>query len=100
MNEANPAKTRLLLIDEPSVGLSPQSIQKVFDEIIAINKGGCTVLLVEQNTRKAMQVASRVAVLRLGEVIWTGPPSGISFEELGAIFMTGQLPGHPSPIPS
>lgn len=93
-------RPRLLLIDEPSVGLSPQSIQKVFDEIIAINKGGCTVLLVEQNTRKAMQVASRVAVLRLGEVIWTGPPSGISFEELGAIFMTGQLPGHPSPIPS
>jgi branched-chain amino acid transport system ATP-binding protein len=85
-------RPRLLLIDEPSVGLSPQSIQKVFDEMISINRGGCTILLVEQNTRKAMQVAGRVAILRLGEVIWTGPPAGITFEELGAIFMTGELP--------
>jgi branched-chain amino acid transport system ATP-binding protein len=85
-------RPRLLLIDEPSVGLSPQSIQKVFDEIVSINQGGCTILLVEQNTRKAMQVASRVAILRLGEVIWTGPPAGITFEELGVIFMTGELP--------
>ncbi len=86
-------KPRLLLIDEPSVGLSPQSIQKVFDEMIRINKAGCTVLLVEQNTRKAMQVASRAAVLRLGQVIWSGPPADISFEQLGEIFMTGRLPG-------
>ena len=85
-------KPRLLLIDEPSVGLSPQSIQKVFDEMIRINRAGCTILLVEQNTRKAMQVASRAAVLRLGQVIWTGPPGAISFEELGEIFMTGRLP--------
>jgi branched-chain amino acid transport system ATP-binding protein len=88
-------KPRLLLIDEPSVGLSPQSIHKVFEEMIRINRAGCTVVLVEQNTRKAMEVASRAAVLRLGEVIWTGPPSGISFEELGEIFMTGKLPGAP-----
>jgi branched-chain amino acid transport system ATP-binding protein len=60
--------------------------------MLSINRGGCTILLVEQNTRKAMQVASRVAILRLGEVIWTGPPAGITFEELGAIFMTGELP--------
>lgn len=86
-------KPRLLLIDEPSVGLSPQSIQKCFDELIRINRAGCTVVLVEQNTRKAMQVASRAAVLRLGEVVWTGPPGSISFEQLGEIFMTGKLPG-------
>ena len=85
-------KPRLLLIDEPSVGLSPQSIQKCFDEMIRINKAGCTILLVEQNTRKAMQVASRAAVLRLGEVIWTGPPDSISMDQLGEIFMTGKLP--------
>ena len=85
-------KPRLLLIDEPSVGLSPQSIQKCFDEMVRINRAGCTILLVEQNTRKAMQVASRAAVLRLGEVIWTGPPGSISFDQLGEIFMTGKLP--------
>ena len=88
-------RPRLLLIDEPSVGLSPQTIQKVFAEMIRINEGGCTILLVEQNTRKAMEVASRAAVLRLGQVIWTGPPTGISFAELGEIFMTGRLPGAP-----
>lgn len=88
-------KPRLLLIDEPSVGLSPQSIEKCFDEMIRINQAGCTILLVEQNTRKAMQVASRAAVLRLGEVVWTGPPASISFEQLGEIFMTGTLPAAP-----
>ena len=59
---------------------------------VRINKAGCTILLVEQNTRKAMQVASRAAVLRLGEVIWTGPPDSISMGQLGEIFMTGKLP--------
>jgi branched-chain amino acid transport system ATP-binding protein len=92
-------RPRLLLIDEPSVGLSPQTIQKVFAELIRINQAGCTVLLVEQNTRKAMEVASRAAVLRLGQVIWTGPPAGISFEQLGEIFMTGRLPDASGDLP-
>ena len=84
-------RPRLLLIDEPSVGLSPQSIHQVFSEMLRINAGGCTVLLVEQNTRKAMEVSKRVAVLRLGQVIWTGAPAAITHEQLGSLFMTGRL---------
>ncbi len=84
-------RPRLLLIDEPSVGLSPQSIHQVFSEILRIHGGRCTVLLVEKNTRKAMEVSQRVAVLRLGQVIWTGPPSAITHEQLGSLFMTGRL---------
>ncbi len=90
-------RPRLLLIDEPSAGLSPQSIHQVFEEMIRINAAGCTVVLVEQNTKKALEVSKRVAVLRLGKVIWTGPPTGITHEQLGALFMTGTMEGAPEP---
>ena len=92
-------RPRLLLIDEPSVGLSPQSIRQVFDEMIRINQADCTVVLVEQNTKKALEVSKRIAVLRLGQVIWTGPPAGVSHAQLGALFMTGRLDGAPEPGP-
>lgn len=81
----------MLLVDEPSVGLSPQAIGIVFDQLIRINESGKTILLVEQNTRKAMQVAKRAVVLRLGEVIWDGPVSDVNHEQLGELFMTGRL---------
>lgn len=81
----------MLLVDEPSVGLSPQAIGIVFDQIERINAGGKTILLVEQNTRKAMQVAKRAVVLRLGEVIWDGPVADVNHEQLGELFMTGRL---------
>jgi len=84
-------RPRLLLVDEPSVGLSPQAIGIVFDQLMRINESGKTVLLVEQNTRKAMQVAKRAVVLRLGEVIWDGPVSNVNHEQLGELFMKGRL---------
>ena len=84
-------RPRMLLVDEPSVGLSPQAIGIVFDQIERINASGKTILLVEQNTRKAMQVAKRAVVLRLGEVIWDGPVSDVNHDQLGELFMTGRL---------
>lgn len=84
-------RPKVLLIDEPSVGLSPQAITKVFAELKRLHEGGRTILLVEQNTKKAMQVAERAVVLRLGKVIWDGPCSDITHEELGRLFMTGTL---------
>ena len=84
-------RPRLLLVDEPSVGLSPQAIGIVFDQLKRIHESGRTILLVEQNTRKAMQVADRAVVLRLGEVIWDGPAAGINHDQLGELFMTGRL---------
>lgn len=84
-------RPKILLIDEPSVGLSPQAITKVFDELKRLHDGGRTILLVEQNTKKAMQVAERAVVLRLGQVIWDCPCADITHDELGELFMTGKL---------
>ncbi len=84
-------RPKLLLVDEPSVGLSPAAVGIVFDELLRLRDTGLTILLVEQNTRKAMEVADRAVILRLGEVIWDGKPSGITHDELGELFLTGKL---------
>ena len=81
----------ILLVDEPSVGLSPQAITLVFDELKRLHRGGRTILLVEQNTRKAMAAAERAVVLRLGRVIWDSPALGVSHADLGELFMTGRV---------
>ena len=86
-------RPEIILIDEPSVGLSPQAISTVFAELKRLHADGRTILLVEQNTKKAMQVAERAVVLRLGKVIWDGRTSDITHAELGELFMTGQLGG-------
>ena len=83
----------VILIDEPSVGLSPQAITTVFAELKRLHADGRTIVLVEQNTKKAMQVAERAVVLRLGKVIWDGRTADITHAELGELFMTGQLSG-------
>jgi len=62
------AKPKLLLLDEPSMGLAPKLLEIIFEKIIAINRGGTTILLVEQNTLMALQVAQRGYVLQTGEV--------------------------------
>ncbi len=86
-------RPKILLVDEPSVGLSPTAIEIVFDELLRINAAGQTILLVEQNTKKAMQVAQRAVILRLGKVIWDGPPADITHDELGELFLTGRMRG-------
>jgi ABC-type branched-subunit amino acid transport system ATPase component len=57
---------RLLLVDEPSLGLDPRMVEVVFDTILAINREGTTVLMVEQNARKALSISHRGFVLELG----------------------------------
>jgi len=65
------ARPRLLLLDEPSLGLAPQVVQTIFKIIREINQGGTTILLVEQNAHMALQVANRGYVLQVGEVAMT-----------------------------
>jgi branched-chain amino acid transport system ATP-binding protein len=60
---------KLLLLDEPSLGLAPQLVELLFDKIVEINKHGTTILLVEQNARMALEVASEGYVMRTGEII-------------------------------
>jgi branched-chain amino acid transport system ATP-binding protein len=84
-------RPEILLVDEPSVGLSPQAITLVFNELKRLHQGGRTILLVEQNTRKAMETAERAVVLRLGKVIWDSPADAVSHADLGELFMTGRV---------
>lgn len=86
-------RPKILLVDEPSVGLSPAAIGIVFEELLRINAAGQTILLVEQNTKKAMAVAQRAVILRLGKVIWDGRPAEITHDELGELFLTGKMRG-------
>jgi branched-chain amino acid transport system ATP-binding protein len=90
-------RPEILLVDEPSVGLSPQAITVVFNELKRLHQGGRTILLVEQNTRKAMETAERAVVLRLGKVIWDSPTSELSHADLGDLFMSGRILDKTSP---
>jgi branched-chain amino acid transport system ATP-binding protein len=63
------ARPRLLLMDEPSLGLSPLFVREVFNLIRNLNSSGLTILLVEQNTRMALQAARRGYVMKLGRVV-------------------------------
>ena len=65
------ARPRLLLLDEPSLGLAPQVVQTIFQIIRDINAGGTTILLVEQNAHMALQVAHHGYVLEVGEIAMT-----------------------------
>ncbi|WP_433798865.1 ABC transporter ATP-binding protein [Actinomycetospora sp. CA-084318] len=69
------ARPRLLLLDEPSMGLAPQFIQQIFRVIEDINKEGVTILLVEQNATQALGLAHQAYVLETGEVTRSGPGS-------------------------
>uniref|UniRef100_UPI0035716460 ABC transporter ATP-binding protein n=1 Tax=Amycolatopsis deserti TaxID=185696 RepID=UPI0035716460 len=72
MGRALMAKPRLLLLDEPSMGLAPQFIQQIFRIVTEINKQGTTVLLVEQNAQQALTRAHRAYVLETGRITKTG----------------------------
>ncbi len=63
------ANPRLLLLDEPSLGLAPKLVDQVFERIQEINRQGTTILLVEQNARMALEVASEGYVLQTGAII-------------------------------
>ncbi len=66
------ARPRLLMLDEPSLGLAPKIVQEIFHIIGEINRAGTTVLLVEQNTRQALALAGRGYVLENGRVVLSG----------------------------
>jgi branched-chain amino acid transport system ATP-binding protein len=65
------SRPKLLLLDEPSLGLAPQIVVQIFDIIRELNKGGMSVLLVEQNARMALKVAHRGYVLETGRITFT-----------------------------
>ena len=76
------SKPRLLLLDEPSLGLSPQMIDTVFDLIAGLSKSGLTILLVEQNVALALEIAGSAIVLANGAVALSGPANELATSAL------------------
>lgn len=72
MGRAMMARPKVLLLDEPSMGLAPLLVQEIFDIIQKINADGTTVLLVEQNANMALQVAHRAYVMETGQIVLSG----------------------------
>ncbi|MDR7095600.1 ABC transporter ATP-binding protein [Hydrogenophaga laconesensis] len=66
------AKPRVLLLDEPSMGLAPIIVQDIFRTLREINKGGLTIFLVEQNVRQALKIADRAYVIETGRIVLEG----------------------------
>ena len=69
------ARPKLLLLDEPSMGLAPMMVQRVFEIVQSIAREGVTILLVEQNAKLALQLSSRAYVLESGLITLSGPSS-------------------------
>ncbi len=67
------SKPKLMLLDEPSMGLAPMLIQQIFSIISEINQQGTTILLVEQNAQQALTRADRAYVLETGQIVKTAP---------------------------
>jgi branched-chain amino acid transport system ATP-binding protein len=67
------ARPNVLLLDEPSMGLSPIMVDKIFEVVADIHQRGTTILLVEQNASRALQLADRGYVMESGEVTMNGP---------------------------
>lgn len=72
MGRALMSQPKIILMDEPSMGLSPLYVSEIFEIIKEISAGGTTVLLVEQNAKKALSIASRAYVLETGSIVMSG----------------------------
>ena len=72
------ARPKLLMLDEPSLGLAPQFVQTIFQVIREINREGTTILLVEQNASMALAVAHRAYVIEVGEIRMEGPAAELA----------------------
>ena len=81
MGRALMSRPKLLLLDEPSMGLAPLLIREIFNIIVDINKAGTTVLLVEQNANMALSIANRAYVLETGRITLSGDAQELAASE-------------------
>lgn len=78
MGRALMSRPRLLLLDEPSMGLAPMLVEKIFEIIGEINRSGTTIMLVEQNAYMALSIARRAYVMETGKVVLQGPAAELA----------------------
>jgi len=84
------ARPRLMLLDEPSLGLSPLLVQELFRLLGELNRGGLALLLVEQNTRQALRLSARAYVMELGAMVMENRPQALLTDErLVAAYLGG-----------
>ncbi|MET3777797.1 branched-chain amino acid transport system ATP-binding protein [Rhizobium alvei] len=83
------SRPRLLLLDEPSLGLAPLIVTKIFDFIGELKASGLTLLVVEQNAAQAMRFADRVYILSTGEVRFVGTPADLEGTDLMSVYVGG-----------
>ena len=76
------ARPKIMMMDEPSLGLAPLIVEEIFDIIRLLNKEGVSILLVEQNARMALKVAHRVYLLERGKVTFNGNPQEMQQDEV------------------
>ncbi|MCC8137206.1 MAG: ABC transporter ATP-binding protein [Clostridiales bacterium] len=81
MGRALMSNPRIILMDEPSMGLSPILVNEIFDIIQSVSAGGTTVLLVEQNAKKALAIADRAYVLETGRIVQEGRAADLMDDE-------------------
>lgn len=81
MGRALMSKPKIILMDEPSMGLSPILVEEIFHIIREISAGGTTVLLVEQNAKKALAIADRAYVLETGRIVQSGDADALMHDE-------------------
>ena len=81
MGRALMSKPSVIVMDEPSMGLSPLYVNEIFDIINEVHKAGTTILLVEQNAKKALSIADRAYVLETGKIVLEGKASELLNDE-------------------
>ena len=81
MGRALMSRPKLMMLDEPSMGLAPILVQQIFDIIVDMNKQGTTILLVEQNAQMALSVANRAYVLETGRITMSGDAKELAASE-------------------
>jgi branched-chain amino acid transport system ATP-binding protein len=72
---------QLLLLDEPSMGLAPLVVEHIFEALVTLNRGGLTLLMVEQNAEMALSIADHAVVLQTGSVALSGPAAELQKDE-------------------
>ncbi|UCE00159.1 MAG: ABC transporter ATP-binding protein [Chloroflexota bacterium] len=82
MGRALMAQPKVLLLDEPSMGLAPVLVDSIFETIQELNKEGTTILLVEQNARVALQIATRGYVIETGQIVLSGSAEKLRADEM------------------